>query len=68
MSEQREFFVATYCAPGETRKGRVRTYTLWYSPEWKDYRGYRIMATSGAEAKRIARDRRLRDEKEGTGE
>ena len=57
------FRVYTYCAPRETRRSKVSAYTLWASPSWTGCRVYEIEAASGVEAKRIAVDRRLEDER-----
>lgn len=61
---RREYIVATYCEPGETRRSKVEAYTLWWSPEWPGFRQYHVQAVNGREAKRLAITARLADEAE----
>lgn len=63
----REYIVATYCQPGETRRSKVQAYTLWWSPEWSGFRPYHIQASSGNEAKKLAIAMRLEDERAADG-
>lgn len=42
---------------------RVSAYTIWYSPTWPGCIVYEVEAESGTAAKRIARERRLEEEK-----
>lgn len=59
---QRLFKVATFCDPGETRRSRVTTYTLWYSEEWSRCRVFELWASTAAEARRKAVELRLAEE------
>ena len=61
----REYIVATYCQPGETRRSKVQAYTLWWSPEWSGFKQYHVRARDGREAKRLAIAARLADEAAG---
>ena len=61
--------VATFfhARPGDEDRPMLRdisAYTLWYSTSWGGCVVYDINAESGAEAKKIARKRRLEHEKD----
>lgn len=61
----REFVVATFCDPGETRRSKVRAYTRWYSERWADCIEFTVSAASGTEAKKLAIAKRLEHEAKG---
>lgn len=54
--------VATFCAPGETKRSRVSAYSLWYNPGWSGCHVFEIQAENGKAAKREAIRRRLERE------
>ena len=61
MSE-REFVIGTFCEPGETRKSKVSAYSSWYSSAWEGCIEITVTAESGAEAKKLAIQKRLEHE------
>lgn len=64
----RAFRVGTFAENAQLSK--IRTYTMWYSPEWEGCIEYVIEAKNGTEAKRLARLQRRKHElaKEKVGE
>lgn len=61
----RTYVVGTFLhrRPGRTlRISHIAAYTRDYNRSWETCKEYQVEANSGAEAKRIARERRLRDE------
>ena len=65
MSESRIFTVGTFWWPDVMPSKRASAYTRWYSPEWKGCIEYKVLAKSGAEAKKIACQRRREREEKG---
>lgn len=51
--------VATFCEPGETKRSRVRAYSLWYNQGWSGCVVFEVEAEDGKAAKREAIRRRL---------
>lgn len=60
--------VATFCRKGETRVSRVNAYTYWYVDHMSDCITYEVEAINGTEAKKIAKQLRLKHEKEARDE
>ena len=63
----RVYKVGTFWRPEEGHtlvKSRINAYTMWYGREWPGCVEYYVEAESGAEAKRIAKQKRLEFERE----
>lgn len=55
--------VGTFCDKGETRVSKIQAYTLTYNVSWTGGKEYEVEAKNGTEAKKIAKQLRLEDER-----